>query len=67
MKDAREIEGYSVYALMVRVGDEEEPELWEIYSNAKACQNRGERIVKGFKASGIEAEYCCRGYTVKEL
>lgn len=59
------IEGYDVFALLVKVGDEEVPELWEIYSNIKACQDRGEEIVKGFKSAGIDAEYCCRSYIVK--
>lgn len=61
------IEGYDVFALLVKVGDEECSELWEIYSNAKACQDRGKEIVKGFKSAGIDAEYCCRSYTVKEF
>lgn len=61
------IEGHDVFALLVKVGDEERPELWEIYSNIKACQDRGKEIVKGFKFAGIDAEYCCRSYTVKEL
>lgn len=59
------IEGYDVFALLVKVGDEEAPELWEIYSNIKACQDRGAEIVKGFKSAGIDAEYCCRSYIVK--
>lgn len=60
-----EIEGYDVFALLVKVGDENQPELWEIYSNIAACQERGEQIVKGFRSAGIEAQYCCRSYTVK--
>lgn len=60
-----EIEGYDVFALLVKVGDEEVPELWEIYSNVKACQDRGEEIVKGFRSAGVNAEYCCRSYIVK--
>lgn len=59
-----EIEGYDVFALMVKVGDEP-VEVWEIYSNIKACQDRGEQIVKGFKSAGIDAEYCCRSYRVR--
>ena len=64
MRPAYEIEGYDVFALMVKVGDNP-VELWSIYSNAKACQDRGEEIVKGFESAGVEARYCCRSYTVK--
>ena len=62
-----EIEGCDVFALLVKVGDEDIAQLWGIYSNAKACQDRGEEIVKCFKFGGIDAKYCCRSYTVKEF
>ena len=59
-----EIEGCDVFALMVKIKDGP-IELWSIYSNIKACQDRGEEIVKGFENAGVEAHYCCRRYIVK--
>ena len=32
------IEDCDVFALMVKVGDEDQAELWENYSNVAACQ-----------------------------
>lgn len=64
MQTAYEIENHDVFALMVKVADDP-VELWEIYSNAKACQDRGEQIVKGFQSLGIKAEYNCCSYTVR--
>lgn len=59
-----EIEGCDVFVLMVKINDGP-VELWEIYSNIKACQDRGEQIVKGFESAGVTAEYCCRSYHVR--
>ena len=59
-----EIEGYDVFALMIKIGDGP-MELWSIYSNAKAGQDRGEQIVKGFESVGVEAHYWCRRYTIQ--
>lgn len=59
-----EIEGCDVFALMVKIKDGP-IELWSIYSNIKACQDRGKKIVKGFESAGVEAHYCCHCYTVK--
>ena len=59
-----EIEGCDVFALMVKISDGP-ADLWEIYSNIKACQDRGEQIVQGFRSAGVDAEYYCRCYHVK--
>lgn len=64
MRPAYEIEGYTVFALMVKVEDSP-AELWAIYSNIKACQDRGEEIIKGFKSCGLKASYCCCDYVIK--
>lgn len=59
-----EIEGCNVFALMIKINDQQ-PEVWEIYSNLVACRERGKEIVKGFKSAGINAEYCCHAYIVR--
>lgn len=58
------IEGHSVFALMIKL-DYEDPQLWAIYSNAKACCDNGEKICQAFLDKGIDAEYYCESYDVK--
>jgi hypothetical protein len=64
MRDAYDLEGYSVFALMIQFENEKE-ELWGIYSNAKACCDNGEKICKGFCEQGKDAWYYCRSFDVK--
>ena len=63
MCDAYDLEGYSVFALMITVKDNA-PELWGIYSNAMACCEAGEKYCQTFLDIGIDATYYCKSYDV---
>lgn len=62
---AQNIEGCSVFALVIFYDDVEEEELWGIYSNAKACCDNGEKICAALADKGVTAKYRCRSYDVK--
>lgn len=64
MRDAYDLEGYSVFALMIQFENEKE-ELWGIYSNAKACCDKGKEVCKAFREQGKDAWYYCRSFDVK--
>lgn len=59
-----DLEGYSVYVLTIQCVHEE-PEIWGIYSNAKACQEHGEKVCQAYAKKGKEALYWCDSYEVK--
>ena len=63
MRDAYDLEGYSVFALMITVKDNA-PELWGVYSNANACYEAGKKICQTFLDNGIKATYHCKSYDV---
>lgn len=64
MRDAQDLEGYSVFALMITIKDDA-PELWGIYSNANACCEAGKKICQTFLDNGIKAAYRCKSYDVE--
>ena len=64
MRDAYDLEGYTVFALIVIIEDKE-PELWGVYSNVMACFRKGEKVCDAFGALGVKARYRCAPYDVK--
>lgn len=60
-----DIEGHSVFALFIYFDWEEKPELWGIYSNAKACCDNGDKICQAFLDQGVDASYRYKSYDVK--
>ena len=63
MRDAQDLEGYSVFALFIYF-KEDNGELWGIYSNANACCEAGEKICQTCLDNGINATYRCESYDV---
>lgn len=64
MRDAYDLEGYSVFALFI-VFNFGESELWGIYSNANACCEAGKKICEALLNKGVDAMYRCESYDVR--
>lgn len=63
MRDAQDLEGYSVFALFIYL-DWGDTELWGIYSNANACCEAGKKICESYLNKGVDATYRCESYDV---